>query len=184
MKLTVIRHGETVGNVQHLVQSHTGGELTELGRKQAAGAAQQIDVARFTAVYCSDLRRCIQTAEIVVGDDAQLTLAPKLRERDLGAYEGKHWEDVPFVEYEGEYVGKRMPDGESWMDVYCRIGKLLNELYAKHANEPILLVTHGGPVKAIRALLTPNISLAESIDMPILNGSIFEAEMSGIITNL
>ena len=174
MKVIVVRHGETYGNVSRVVESRTHGRLTYYGMEQAQAAAYQLKDEPIDIVYCSNLQRCVDTALILADYHPLASLVPlhQLRERNLGDYEGKRWEEVPFEDYEGEYLHQRMPGGESWHDVERRVGVFLNELYAKHPGETVLLVTHAGPVKAIQSLLG-GVPLRESIEQYVGNGSTY-----------
>ncbi len=184
MKIIAVRHGETEGNVQHLVQSRTHGKLTETGIAQAAAAAEALRRVQIDAVYTSDLQRAVDTALILAEhhDEAELHFDSTLRERDHGRYEGSHWEDIPNEFFEGTNLDNPMPDGESWYDVHRRIGRWLNDLYRIHPDDTVLLVTHGGPVKAMRTLLT-GMTLRQSVDEPVPNGSVWRWEMIGLIND-
>lgn len=172
MKVIVVRHGETFGNLSHVVESRTHGRLTYYGMEQAQAAAYQLKDESIDIVYCSNLQRCVDTALILADYHPTATLVPvhQLRERNQGDYEGKRWEEVPFQDYEGEYLHQRIPGGESWHDVERRVGIFLNDLYAKHPEATVLVVTHTGPVKAIRSLLS-GVPLRESVDQYVENGS-------------
>ena len=172
MKVIVVRHGETFGNISHIVESRTHGRLTYHGKEQAQAAAYELKDEPVDIVYCSNLQRCVDTALILADYHPAATLVPlyQLRERNHGGYEGKRWEDVPFEDYEGAYLHQRMPGGESWHDVERRVGVLLNELYTRHAAATVLLVTHTGPVKAIRSLLG-GVPLRESVEQYVGNAS-------------
>lgn len=172
MKVIVVRHGETYGNVSHIVESRAPGRLTYYGMEQAQAAAFQLKNEPIDIVYSSNLQRSVDTALILADYHPTASLVPlhQLRERNHGDYEGKRWEEVPFADYEGEYLHRRMPSGESWHDVERRVGVFLNELYAKHPMATVLLVTHTGPVKAIRSLLG-GVPLRESVEQYVGNGS-------------
>jgi broad specificity phosphatase PhoE len=178
MKVIVVRHGETYGNVNHVVESRTHGRLTYHGAEQVAAAAEELKGEKIDVVYSSNLQRCLDTAFILseYHRDAPVIPVPELRERNQGDYEGKHWEDVPYAQFEGDYLHVPIPGGESWRDVERRIGIFLNTLYSNHPSATILLVTHGGTTKAIRSLLS-GVSLRESIDLPVRQASIHHFEM-------
>ena len=50
----MVRHGQTLGNIQHLLQGHTPGELSELGVKQVNLLGQRLKEEKYSYVYCSD----------------------------------------------------------------------------------------------------------------------------------
>jgi broad specificity phosphatase PhoE len=179
MYIVAIRHGETEGNVKHIVQSRTGGKLTQRGREQAVDAGSQLLGERFDAIYSSDLQRCIETAELVMDNLPGVAFIPteQLRERGLGVYEGGSWEAVPWSELEGDNLAASVPEGESWLKVEERVASFINEIYEQYPQGRVLFITHAGPIKALRSL-AEGISLRESIDMPIENASIWRGEIA------
>lgn len=174
MDIIAVRHGETEGNVRHIVESRSPGVLSTAGTVQARQAAQALRYERIEAIYSSDLRRCTDTAQIIAAYHPGTGLMPRedLRERNQGMYEGGRWEAVPYTRFEGANLHVRIPGGESWCDVEQRMRALVCELAAAHQAGAVLLVTHGGPIKALRALLG-GISLADSVDEPVQNAAIY-----------
>ena len=61
----LVRHGETEDNVNQIMQGQTHGRLTQHGREQAASVARRLANEDVAAIVSSDLRRAIQTAEII-----------------------------------------------------------------------------------------------------------------------
>jgi len=179
MKITAVRHGETEGNVQHIVQSHTGGLLTVLGREQAKDVGRRLTAEQFDAFYTSDLRRCIETAELVLSGPpgTPFTRTERLRERNQAAYDGKRWEDLPAIIFEGNDITAHVPDGESWLQVEARIADFLNELYSQYPDGSVLLITHGGPIKVLRSLLD-GVTLQEAITDMLPNAGIWRGDMT------
>lgn len=168
MKITVIRHGETEGNIARIVQSRTGGVLTQNGIRQAEEAANILKKDVFDAIYSSDLERCIQTTKIVskFHPNTHVSYQKQLRERHLGDYEAGSWDDVPWLDHEGDNLHVKMPNGESWEDVYNRVGMFLSWLYQKDPSSSVLLVSHGGTMKAMRAHIE-NITLRDAVDTTV-----------------
>jgi broad specificity phosphatase PhoE len=107
MKITAVRHGETEGNIKRIVQSHTGGRLTERGREQAKQTGSQLAGEEFNAIYVSDLRRCIETIEIMM-PNARYIPTMQLRERSNGIYDGRSWDDLPVSIFEGSDITTRV----------------------------------------------------------------------------
>ena len=88
--LWLVRHGESTWNALGLVQGHAGEPvLTDRGSAQAHRAARQLAGRPIGAVYSSDLRRAVQTAQ-AIADAFGLHVVQdvRLRERCLGVAEG------------------------------------------------------------------------------------------------
>ena len=84
MKLYVFRHGESVGNQQRLFSGWSQMPLTDQGRRQALALREKVKGLSFDLVFSSDLRRAMQTAQLVL-PGRELTLDPDLREVDVGS---------------------------------------------------------------------------------------------------
>ena len=85
----LVRHGETEENARGVFQGQTPGTLSKLGIKQAIAARPAVAALQFDAVLCSDLKRCLDTANIILeGVDCEIIKEPLLRERDLGNLAG------------------------------------------------------------------------------------------------
>src|SRR5438045_794814 len=100
-KITLLRHGESEGNVQPRYQGvPPGTNLTERGRLQAAHAAQILGPQDVAAIYASPLARTQQTAGVVAETtNASTKIDDRLREVQFGEYEGKSvdFTDLAFV---------------------------------------------------------------------------------------
>ena len=63
--LYLVRHGETVDNVNQIMQGQTQGELTENGIRQAQQVSENFKDVPLDVVIASDLKRSIDTARII-----------------------------------------------------------------------------------------------------------------------
>jgi len=150
-KLIIIRHGETVWNVEGKKQGQFDSPLTSLGIKQAKALAQRLTEDSFTALYASDLGRAYKTAEYIAARaNHEIFPEPGLRERNFGIFQGLTDEQIK-NKYPAEYhshladtVNYRIPEGESLRQFYERGTACLENLTARHAGEIIAVVTHGG----------------------------------------
>ena len=88
MELYVFRHGQSIGNQQHLFSGWCQLELTENGIRQAEALRDRLNGLTFDCVYSSDLVRAIETANIVL---PQMTVIQDtdLREVNVGILAGR-----------------------------------------------------------------------------------------------
>jgi broad specificity phosphatase PhoE len=160
--ILLARHGETDWNLEGRFQGQLDPPLNETGRRQATALADALAGDGVAAVYSSDLRRAAETAAIVAAR-LSLPVTPdrRLREIDVGAWSGltraeveerfpasyAHW-------LEGELAGH---DGESREQLAARVHEAVISIAAAHPAESVLVVTHGGAVRALqrRALGEP-----------------------------
>jgi len=94
-KIFLIRHGETFDNARQIMQGQVQGDLNDKGREQARQVAERLALEPIDAVVASDLRRAIQTAEIIAAPHGlPITTTPLLRERDWGSFTGRYIPDL------------------------------------------------------------------------------------------
>jgi probable phosphoglycerate mutase len=132
------RHGETDWNRERRYQGHADEPLNETGRAQARELAASLRGATYSIVYSSDLRRASETAEMVA--DAlglQVRLDPRLREIDVGS-----WQGVSHPELDG-----RSWDGETLEAHRARVVEAIRDIASEHPSAEVLVVAHGGTLR-------------------------------------
>ena len=159
----LVRHGETEWNRTGRMQGHTGVPLSAEGRRQATLLAERLRRVDFTAVYCSDLPRAAETAGIIAaGRDLAITPDSDLREFSYGEWEGLTLAEVetrhPGTLAErieaGGNLGWTAPGGESALDAIRRVRRFTTRASESlGARENILVVAHGGSVRALAVCL-------------------------------
>ncbi len=147
MKLWLVRHGETDWNAARRLQSWTDLPLNGTGRRQAADLAPAVASRHFDGVWSSDLRRAVETAEILRGS---AVVDRRLREMDLGELDGQEWEDLDPAIQTGlaTFEGFAAPGGESYDQFRDRVLAFLGELDGGDH----LVVTHGGVIRMLLRL--------------------------------
>ena len=154
-KLFIARHGETVWNREGRIQGHTDVGLSERGIAQAELLARRLASVPIDAAYASDLSRAADTAAVVLeGRDVPLNPTPRLREYHKGAFEGLTETELR-ARYPSEYPGYVAKDldyapegGESTRGVSARMAGVINEIKERHLRENVLVVGHGGSLRA------------------------------------
>jgi broad specificity phosphatase PhoE len=152
------RHGETDWNRALRWQGHADPPLNALGRQQASTLAESLAGMRIAAVYASDLRRASETAEIVAERlRVPLRLHAALRELDVGSWQGQTLAELearqPDAVARWEESGEHGWDGgESHEEMAARVLEAIRSIAADHVGEEVLVVSHGGPMRALKAL--------------------------------
>ena len=143
--ILLVRHGETVDNARQIMQGQTQGELNERGREQARQVAERLATDPVDVIIASDLRRAIQTAEIIAAHHRlPVVTTPLLRERDWGGFTGRY---IP------ELRGEVWPDDiESEEALLTRARQLLLHITATYPGKRVVAVGHGIINKAILAV--------------------------------
>jgi probable phosphoglycerate mutase len=155
--IVLVRHGETDWNREHRFQGHADPPLNAAGRAQSLALADELRGERLAAAYTSPLRRAHETAAILA---TELGLEPvaddALKEVDVGSWSGLTRDEVAARFPEGyarwlEY-GHGWEDGETYDDLGARVVSGLVAIAARHPDEPVLAVTHGGPMRSALAV--------------------------------
>jgi broad specificity phosphatase PhoE len=147
-EILLTRHGETDWNLARRVQGHTDVPLNAAGIEQAAELARSLADVPLAAVYSSDLARARDTAEAVARlHGLDVTVDPDLREKHFGTWEGLT--DREIAERFPDAVSGSWGDGETSEQVAERVLRVLARISKDHAPGPVLVVSHGGPLRAI-----------------------------------
>lgn len=160
--LYVVRHGETEWNVLGKLQGHTDIPLNDKGVAQALQLKEQLSSISFSAAFSSDLSRARHTAELILGErPISLVTSPLLRERYSGDLEGKALREVDHslrsfftteaAQHKESYLNTPwFPTMESSRTVINRVVAFLKDQIATpHAGRNLLVVSHGGVLRAL-----------------------------------
>lgn len=144
-RLLLVRHGETVDNVNQIMQGQTQGELTQKGVLQAEELAQQMRDEPIDVFVSSDLKRSIDTCRIIAQSHGlPVVQTPLLRERDWGGFTGRFIPDLK---------DETWPDDiESITDLRTRAKAFLDFISEQYPGKTVLAVGHGIINKAIQAV--------------------------------
>ncbi|MCK4177489.1 histidine phosphatase family protein [Aciditerrimonas ferrireducens] len=159
--LVLVRHGQSSWNRRGLVQGQTlAPPLTPRGWAQAAAVAWRLRDLPLAGLVSSDQRRAEQTASVLARARGVVAVRePALRERALGVAEGG---PAPLpTAWSGFRAGRLVdpdaapPGGESVRQLLERIGPVLARLAegAAERGGAVVVVSHGGVVRAARALV-------------------------------
>jgi probable phosphoglycerate mutase len=154
--ILLARHGESDWNRERRWQGHADRPLTELGHEQARALAERLADTPLDAVYASDLVRARETAlPTAAAHGLPVATRADLREVDVGSWSGLTGDEVEAREPEGVRRwlegGKGWQGGESYEEMSVRVVAAIRGLAAAHSGGRLLVVTHGGPVRAVHA---------------------------------
>ena len=156
MRIIMLRHGQTDWNAQQKYQGQSDIPLNDTGREQASQAALLIKGQEpVQAIYCSDLVRAHETAEII---GRSLRIEPicdaRLRELSFGEWEGLTFTEVyekfpqAFDDWFRDTENYTVPGGESFHGLSLRVLQAIDDIQ-QASHQVALLVTHGGVIKAV-----------------------------------
>ena len=162
MRILLLRHGETDWNLQGRCQGITDLDLNDRGKRQAMDVAAHLSTEKIDAIYSSDLKRALHTAEIIrQSHDLDVTVDSDFRELNHGELEGLTFTDIRsfypdfLTRWRSEPAQLIVPGGERLVDVEQRIWKGMQRIASSHSSdERIVVVSHNFPILAILCRIT------------------------------
>jgi broad specificity phosphatase PhoE len=157
-ELLLVRHGQTDSNLHGRWQGWDGVPLNQQGEREAALIARRLAQTEkaITALYASPLRRAWQTAERI-GEALNLNPVTHdgLKEFNFGQVSGmtldefrerypdlhQHWTDRMDLAF-------TFPGGEQRARFFQRVGEAMEEIVARHPDQKVAVVAHGGSLRA------------------------------------
>ncbi len=155
-RVYLIRHGATILSAEDRFAGATDVDLSAEGRRQAEALAMRLSDDRITAVYCSPMRRTIETATIIAGPQGLTpVLRDGLREINHGRWESMRRSEVEaqfpqeYAEWEEDPYIYAPLGGESGLSVMARALPVMREVVANHAGENVAVVSHKATIRLI-----------------------------------
>ncbi len=189
MHLYLIRHAETVANVQRKLQGWHESPLTDKGLSQVEQLVKRLRILMkregFKAVYSSPTGRALQTAErSSEGLGLPLEVDELLLEMNHGAWDGLTVSDIEREYPELWAIWRKsphmawFPNGESLLGVMDRARRFLYRLLERHPLDSVIVVSHAGIIK-LMVLFLLQIPLERYWLFGIENASITALRVSG-----
>ena len=147
MKLYVVRHGQTLANVEKTVSGDKESPLTKEGITTAIALGEVFKEINFDVVFSSPLLRAIDTARLITRKTVRLD--ERLTERDYGLNEGKLIKDTDPDELWDYNLNTDKYENETVKDLLKRAEDFINFLKENYQDKTILAVTHSGVSRAI-----------------------------------
>ena len=176
----LIRHGETLWNLEGRFQGQLDSDLSPLGYQQVEALREHFANVHIDAVYSSDLGRALKTAA-VIGEVHGLKVleAVELRERSFGIFEGMLRSEAEaraqdaYEAWSSGTFGEVVPGAESRKTMCQRVINCLNTIAERHPQQSVVVLTHGGVLSALWRVLEPDRTEKDGFSIP--NASISRA---------
>lgn len=157
-------HSVTTDNEVGIATGWLPGRLSERGRELAAELGVRRCNDHIAAVFCSDLARAIESAEIAFGNSGvPIHLEARLRECDYGAYNGLPVDRIAAVR--ARHIDEPFPGGQSYRQVVAQTRGFLCDLAVRWDDKRILIIAHSANRWALEHLLRGR-SLEELVVAP------------------
>ena len=154
-RLFIVRHTETIGNVEKRLTGRQDYEITERGQVLIQKLTKELEKIKFDRAYSSTSRRAIKTIEpIVEKQNLKIEESDELCEMYFGIYDGWKWEDVNKIQPEikqtqneiNEIVG--IPGQESMEETANRMYNYIFKIVKENEGKTILISSHGVAIEA------------------------------------
>jgi probable phosphoglycerate mutase len=178
MKLYLIRHVESKGNIRKFMSSPKD-SITKRGKSQAISISKSMKNKSIEIIYSSDLKRAVSTSkELAKEMGIKVIYTSLLRERSAGVFSGKQKKKAMLDALKNgkDYLSHRPKNGENFYDVIKRAKKILDVLKKKKYKRAII-VSHSGTIKAIM-VLTSNMQLNKVRKTKIRNAKVIPINIS------
>ncbi len=154
--LLLIRHAESNWNAAGRWQGHGDPALSERGVEQANLLARELASESIDVIVSSDLRRAAETAAILArARGLRPLLNPRLRELDLGRWEGLTRDQIECADgaalrrFDSGDLDVRPGGGENLRELAQRARSAVAEVVSAHAGRRLAIVTHLGVIRAL-----------------------------------
>lgn len=153
VRLHLFRHGE-VEATRRVCRGQSAVPLSARGEadSRAVAAAFRAEHGPPDQVWSSDLTRCRLLAE-AFGRPPRYDA--RLREQDMGAWEGRDWEELTRADpeavsdYWADYVQARPTGGESWAETHARVVGWWEAEKGGMLDQRVVVVGHVGTLRAL-----------------------------------
>lgn len=157
----IVRHCESMGNVQHRFQGRFNAPISPRGEQQLDLLSLRFRNEKIDVIYTSPLDRAYKTAQAVARfHDVEIHPLDDLSELDVGDMThltldeigekfpvvAKHWNETPDL--------CEFPNGETMKQSYDRVNAALDKIIDENRGKTIVITTHGGAIRNIDARIT------------------------------
>ena len=170
--LYILRHGETIWNLQGRYQGQKDSPLTEKGRNQAHVQRKILNglVDLPSRIFVSPLGRAIETARLAITFSDRPVIEERLKEIYFGNWEGALKEDLAKNNHKSSTNGSwafNSPKGETFEMISARVQGFLDDL-----DQPAIIVTHAITSTVLRGLWLGS-DQAKMLELPIDQGCVY-----------
>jgi len=166
MGVTVVyeTHTTTTDNERGIATGWLPGALSEAGRREAQELGERRRNDDIAAVFSSDLRRAVETAEIAFRETKiPIHFDARLRECNYGAMNG-----MAVAQFAGKRLGHiatPFPDGESYRGVVERTRSFLSDIVRKYEDRRIVVIGHSANRWSLEHLVN-GVAIEDLVDAP------------------
>ncbi len=157
-------HSTTDDNERQIASGQSDARLSQQGRSQAKEMGERYHATEFAVVFCSDLQRATETAQIAfAGKDIPIITDRRLRECNYGDLTRRPSAEVKSIKT--QHIEIPFPNGQSYQETTDSMRQFLHELWSKYDGQKVLIIGHAATQYALEHLLK-GVSLKDAIEAP------------------
>ena len=154
-KIYLIRHTQTVGNIERRLTGRNDYEITKKGQEYINKLTDRLRNIKFDRVYSSKSKRAIKTVDPLAKlNGLEIEETDNLCEMYFGIYDGMKWDDVnkinPQIKQTQDIINEiaGIPKQETTEEVTNRMYSYIREVAIKDSGKTILMASHGVAIEA------------------------------------
>lgn len=148
--VTYFVHGTTTDNEQGIATGWLPGRLSTRGEIQATELGFLVDNKNYNVIFCSDLERAVDSANLAFRSKYQIIQDDRLRECNYGELNGT---PKDFMNEMDKHIERPFPGGESYHEVEKRMRSFVDFLRLNYNGQSIGIVAHQAPQLALEVIL-------------------------------
>ena len=160
MRIFLVRHGETQGNVEGVYYGHTDLPLTDNGKQQSMAVASYLSNVDFSDVLTSYFIRAEETARFITnGNKVNFQRDNRLNEMYFGQWEMCHFNEIAqnypddWSVWVNDWENACPTGGEPFSEFASRVFQFADELKGRRCSKNLLIVAHQGVLSLMMARL-------------------------------
>lgn len=159
--LYIVRHTQTVGNIEKRLTGRHDYEITEEGKKYIKKMEEALQNIKFESAYSSTSGRTIKTIQNLANkNEIKIKQLEELCEMDFGIYDGMKWEDLNKINPKihkmhiktNEIIG--IPNQETTQETAERMYNILLKIAKNNLGKNVLVCSHGVAIEAFLRKIT------------------------------
>jgi broad specificity phosphatase PhoE len=151
VNITYFVHGTTTDNEREVASGWSQSELSDLGKDQSIKLKEMIKDRKFDVVFCSDLKRAVDSTILTFEGNVPIIKDARLREVNYGDMTKFDSRVVDALIL--KHINEPFPNGESYKDVERRIRSFLDNLLKNYNRKRVAIVAHRAPQLALEVII-------------------------------
>lgn len=154
-------HGTTNDNEKNIATGWGDSTLSDLGFEQTKKMSQLLKDVPIDIVFCSDLKRAVDSANIIWGSSTRIVQDERLRECNYGELTGIKTSQLTSIMI--NHINNPFPGGESYKEVEKRIRNFLEDLKKNYLGKKVAILAHQAPQLALD-VITKDMTWKQAIE--------------------